>query len=245
MPRLSPEQKVQVYAASEPFSGFAAPTSNTTFTPNQFFDVCVPNYSRGVVRLVGFLIRQALGWCDADGNPQHERIRLAEELGFRATLESQIGTGGADILLERDDLRIAVEISVTTGVSHELGNLLKCLTGDYAHVAFLTADLRKAEQIAERLRERVSEADASRVGFYQIETLVEYLQSLPKPIVDDAPQPTCAQPAKKKIKGWTVKTKVSDQTFDEARDNEEQALRAIAEALRKPGVHSAGAEAPK
>ena len=77
MPRLSPEQKVQVRANVEPFPGFAAPTSNTTFTPNQFFDVCLPNYSRGVVRLVGYLIRQALGWCDADGNPQHEHIRVS------------------------------------------------------------------------------------------------------------------------------------------------------------------------
>jgi hypothetical protein len=77
MLRPSPEQKMQVRAKAEPFLGFAAPTSNTTFTPNQFFDVCVPHYSRGVVRLVGYLIRQALGWCDADGNPQNERIRLS------------------------------------------------------------------------------------------------------------------------------------------------------------------------
>lgn len=62
---------------AHPFSGFALPTSNTTYTPNQFFDVCLPHYSRGVVRLVGYMIRKTLGWCDRDGNPQDEDILVS------------------------------------------------------------------------------------------------------------------------------------------------------------------------
>ncbi len=58
------------------FSGFQLPTSNTTYTPNQFFDVCLPHYSRGVVRLVAYMIRKTLGWCDRDGNPQEENILI-------------------------------------------------------------------------------------------------------------------------------------------------------------------------
>lgn len=85
MQRVSPQQKNRTRPAVEMFAGFAAPTSNTTFTPNQFFDVCVPNCPRGVVRLVAFLIRQALGWCDSEGNPQHELIRVSyNELVNRA-----------------------------------------------------------------------------------------------------------------------------------------------------------------
>jgi hypothetical protein len=57
----------------QPFAGFALPTSNTTYTPNQFFDVCLPHCSRGAVRLVAFLIRKTLGWCDVQGNPQAEQ----------------------------------------------------------------------------------------------------------------------------------------------------------------------------
>jgi hypothetical protein len=64
-------------AGNTRFSGFARPTSNTTFTPNQFFDVCLPHYSRGVVRLVAFLIRRTLGWCDRDGNPQEEQVQVS------------------------------------------------------------------------------------------------------------------------------------------------------------------------
>src|SRR5579872_2736600 len=59
------------------FLGFQPPTSNTTYTPNQFFDVCLRHGSRGVVRLVAYLIRKTLGWCDANGNPQEEQIRAS------------------------------------------------------------------------------------------------------------------------------------------------------------------------
>ncbi len=56
------------------FAGFALPTSNTTYTPNQFFDVCLPHYSRGVVRLVAYMIRKTLGWCDSHGNPVEDEV---------------------------------------------------------------------------------------------------------------------------------------------------------------------------
>src|SRR5438094_8354441 len=59
------------------FAGFALSTSNTTYTPNQFFDVCLPHSSRGCVRLVSLMIRKTLGWCDAHGRPQQEQIRLS------------------------------------------------------------------------------------------------------------------------------------------------------------------------
>ena len=63
------------------FAGFALPTSNTTYTPNQFFDVCLPHQSRGVVRLVGYMIRKTLGWCDAHGNPQEQIIPVSYQDG--------------------------------------------------------------------------------------------------------------------------------------------------------------------
>ncbi|MDZ4779647.1 MAG: hypothetical protein SGJ19_05295 [Planctomycetia bacterium] len=59
------------------FSGFAAPTSNTTYTPNQFFDVCLPHRSRGCVRIVAYLIRRTLGWSDSHGMPLVERHAIS------------------------------------------------------------------------------------------------------------------------------------------------------------------------
>src|SRR2546421_1222388 len=62
---------------SAQFHGFRLPTSNTTYTPSQFFDVCLPHSSRGCVRLVSLMIRKTLGWCDEHGRPQQEQIRLS------------------------------------------------------------------------------------------------------------------------------------------------------------------------
>ena len=70
------------------FPGFAPPTSNTTYTPNQFFDVVLPNASRGCVRIVAYLIRKTLGWCDAQGNPQRELIAVSN-----SELENRAGVG--------------------------------------------------------------------------------------------------------------------------------------------------------
>ena len=70
------------------FPGFAPPTSNTTYTPNQFFDVVLPNSSRGCVRIVAYLLRKTLGWCDALGNPQHEQIAVSN-----SELERRAGVG--------------------------------------------------------------------------------------------------------------------------------------------------------
>src|SRR5438309_1443952 len=79
-----------------PFAGFALPTSNTTYAPNQFFDVCLPHYPRGVVRLVGYIIRKTLGWCDENGQPLAERhaisyAELVEKAGIsRGTIRGVI-----------------------------------------------------------------------------------------------------------------------------------------------------------
>lgn len=85
-----------------PFVGFAAPTSNTTYTPNQFFDVCLPHSSRGVVRLVGYLIRMTLGWCDSEGNPREEQIVVSHH--------DLIARAG----ISRDQVRLALDEAVAS-----------------------------------------------------------------------------------------------------------------------------------
>ncbi len=53
----------------------------------------------------------------------------AESKGCRATIEETIPCGleAVYVGLERDGKRIAVEVSVTTGVKHEINNTRKCL----------------------------------------------------------------------------------------------------------------------
>ncbi len=72
-------KNLSLSTSQKPFGGFHPPTSNTTYTPNQYFDVCMPNYSRGVVRLVGYMLRKTLGWCDVNGKPQETIIPISYE----------------------------------------------------------------------------------------------------------------------------------------------------------------------
>jgi hypothetical protein len=90
------------------FSGFKAPTSNTTYTPNQFFDVVIPHFSRGVVRIVAYLLRKTLGWCDANGNPQEEQIEVSY-----SELEERAG-------VSRDMIRQALDDALA-------GKLIECV----------------------------------------------------------------------------------------------------------------------
>ncbi len=69
------------------FAGFRPINANYIYTPNQFFELCLPNQSRGCVRLVSYLLRRTLGWLGADGRPIEQRIsvtwrQLIDEAGI-------------------------------------------------------------------------------------------------------------------------------------------------------------------
>lgn len=85
---IAPAQERESSRRKAVFPGFAPPVSNTTYTPNQFLDICLPNVSRGCLRVVAYLLRKTLGWCDAEGNPQHEQIEVSN-----AELERRAGVG--------------------------------------------------------------------------------------------------------------------------------------------------------
>ncbi|MCA9449189.1 MAG: hypothetical protein KC931_18870, partial [Candidatus Omnitrophica bacterium] len=50
---------------------------NFLYCPNQFLDLCLPNCSRGAVRLVAYLLDQTLGWLDKQGNPISQTISIS------------------------------------------------------------------------------------------------------------------------------------------------------------------------
>ena len=114
-------------------------------------------------------------------------------------MEAKVGSSGVDLLLERAGFRIAVEFSSTTGVTHELQNILKCFAGDYSHIALVCADPRKLQQVETKLRERVSEMFFSRVGFYEVEPFLNYLRGLsPQPADETLPPTKSKQPSEKR-----------------------------------------------
>ena len=103
-------------AAAETFAGFLPPISNTTYTPNQFFDVGLPHLSRSALRLVGYFVRRTLGWCDQYGQPQEDQI----EISF-AELAAKAG-------VSRDRLRTSLDAAIA-------GHFIECIREGRAKAA--------------------------------------------------------------------------------------------------------------
>lgn len=90
------------------------------------------------------------------------------------SLEEEIlgGHGYVDVMLEKGVTRIACEISVTTRVLHELGNLTKCLSVDFSHVVFLSS----SPSVLKSARSKVA-ADA-RLHLLTPEKFIGFLENL-------------------------------------------------------------------
>ncbi len=59
------------------FAGFEPITANYLYCPNQFFDICMKSNSRGMVRIVAYILRQTIGWLDKDGLPINDKIKVS------------------------------------------------------------------------------------------------------------------------------------------------------------------------
>lgn len=113
------------------------------------------------------------------GGTQHKYLqslvrKVGEERGYAVSLEREIldGHGYVDAILEKGDTKIACEIAVTTRASHEVGNLTKCLSGDFSYVVLISS--RPSILKAARLD---MDADA-RLRFLDPERFIAFLDEL-------------------------------------------------------------------
>lgn len=129
---------------------------------------------------------------------QHLFKQLAEERGFRASVEETIldGAGQVDVALIRGDRRIACEISITTNQDHELGNVEKCLAAGYTEVVLVGSNERHVKALAKFVEQNLEESERGKVRYIAPEGLTEYLDSL-----GDVPQPTTET-----VRGYKVRT---------------------------------------
>jgi hypothetical protein len=94
--------RLELRSAPKPpeFEGFASLQSNTTCCPNQFFDVVLPHFARGVVRLVGYVIYRTFAWSDRDGRP----ISKQHQVSYRELIEKEGISRGALSVDDHADL---------------------------------------------------------------------------------------------------------------------------------------------
>lgn len=119
------------------------------------------------------------------GGRQHKYLqslikRFGEDRGYRATIEKPIldGTGFVDVTLEREGFSLAVEISVTTGIEHEIGNVQKCLAAGFDLVVLIVSEKKALTRARKEVGAAVSEPDRARVQVLSPEELVSLLDAL-------------------------------------------------------------------
>jgi isopenicillin N synthase-like dioxygenase len=165
------------------------------------------------------------------GGAQHKAIQqrikqAAEKLGFRSVIEKQIPEGSVDLLLERPDQTFACEISITTTIDHEVGNVQKCLKAGFPTVAVVCLDGERLKKIETAVAGSLGSALAARVIYCKPDQFIARLQALP-------PQASEAPAAPETRRGYKIKHTVRDLSPEEQGHREDAAIRSIAEAMRR------------
>lgn len=163
------------------------------------------------------------------GGRQHKYLQqlikqLAEERGFRATIEEPIldGAGRVDISLVRDKLRVACQVSVTTTKDWELGGLEKCFAAGYSEVVLIGGTERHVKKLAKFVEENLDPKDQGRVRYITSEQIIEFLDSLGK-----------FTPTEQVVRGYKVRTVQQVTDPDDAEARRKAVSEVIARSLQK------------
>jgi hypothetical protein len=165
------------------------------------------------------------------GGKQHQAIQqrikqAAEELGFRSVIEKPVldGQGSVDLWLERTGQTIGCEISISTTIDHEVGNVAKCLKAGVPKVAVICLDEERLRKIGSAVSGSLGAELAARVEYFQPDPFIAYLKALKPP----TPQPTETQ-----YGGYKVKRSIPKLSAQEQKQKEDIANRIMAEAMRR------------
>lgn len=137
------------------------------------------------------------------GGVQHKYLqslvkKIAEDRGFEAQTERTVldGHGHIDVALEFAELRVACEISVTTRVAHEVGNLTKCLAAGFHYAVLISTDKRILELARDELKQsgddRIHLITLDRLGALLDEISGEPAPRMRKPSISMEDQPKAA-----------------------------------------------------
>lgn len=124
--------------------------------------------------------------------------QAADAYGYTALMEHHTPDGGrVDVALERDGMRIACEIGLSTSTEHELHNIQKCLRAGYLSVIACSPDKRVLSRLKKASAKVLSSDEQQKVSFLQPDEFLMYLQQ--------QPQPAPPIVTETRIKGYRVK----------------------------------------
>jgi len=166
------------------------------------------------------------------GGENHKRIQkeikgLAEDLGFRVSIEAPIpnSEAGIDVLLVKGAYSVACEISVSGTIQYEVGNAMKCLRAGHKHVAVICEDREKLKKIKAAVLSATEASQLARLGFYSPGDFSGWLR-------DQAPLHATAAPEKQMRRGYRVNRIPVHLTEEERKRREKDIVDTMAEAMK-------------
>ena len=107
----------------------------------------------------------------------------AEGYGFSAEIEKNVlsGAGSVDVSLERENLKIACEVSVTSTADYETKNVLKCLSAGYDYAVVVVSNQKKIPSLKAKLQSELSPEQMDKVKTVGLTGLLAFLRELTAP----------------------------------------------------------------
>lgn len=164
------------------------------------------------------------------GGQQHKYLqnlikRLAEDKGFRVTIEQSVlsGTGCVDVSMERAGRKIACEISVSSTCEYECKNIQKCLAAGFDKVVVLSSERKTLVQIQQLIANEVSADSQRRILFVQPEEFILFLDEM-----DNEQLST-----EKTVRGYKVKVKHKASKHSEQKAQRHAVAQVVLQALKR------------
>lgn len=132
----------------------------------------------------------------ARGTKQHRETQrvigqIAETYGFRSQIEKIIldGTGAVDVSLEKDALKIACEVSVTTSAAWEARNVLKCLRADYGRVVVVASHPKNIPGLTAKIRATIPVIEQEKIKVLTLADFLGFLREIGSPADSNTGKP--------------------------------------------------------
>lgn len=156
---------------------------------------------------------------------QNNIKKIAEERGYKADIELPVlnGTGKVDVSLERDGIRIAVEISVSTKPTWELHNIQKCLSAGFTTVIACSENKQTVSQMREHVMQHCTEEERKRIILTDPNTVCDYIPM----------QHSATIPEQHVIKGYRVSVSYESMNETERMQKSMSVSRIVREAMGK------------
>lgn len=152
-------------------------------------------------------------------------LTVGQQRGFVVHLEVETATGGRiDATLQQDNIRIAVEVSVTNTIDYEIQNISKCFKEEYPEVYVISENNTHLTNIQQRAKERLSNEDFKRVTFGTPAQFMSYLNTFENQVETNT----------KRVRGYRVKSSYREINEADGLSRKEKIQDIILKSTKKP-----------